>query len=201
MKSKITLPQQYEGMQKDIVQSVTLQSADEARACYQRAKAKLLNVNNWGEVAGIGSASFQLISDLGEAAHREAAYGDYIRIDIPGLKSKTGEGYDWVLIEKIEEAYDKMKDLEGIVIQVRPTHQPFDDIESTAHFFDSDSTSSFLIEREGCTVTASEHGRNEIVNTENKNFLDKIRNFFVALGAMIGLSDIQWKKLVKGFLE
>jgi hypothetical protein len=201
MKHKLTLPVQYEGIKKDVAHARSYSTLAEAETCFTKAKNKLLNVNQWGDVADIGSASFQLTSDTGQAINGVAQVGNYIKIDIPAPKLSHSKGYDWVVIETIEEAKDSIKDSEGIMIVVRPTHQPFDDIHATTHFFDSDATSSFLIEREGTLVTASEHARNEIPNSENENLADKIRNIFVAVAAVLGLSDVQWKKLVRGLLD
>ena len=50
-------------------------------------------------------------------------------------------------------------------------------------------------------MLATYSGRNEVPNTEADNLLDKARNAVVAIGAMIGLSELQWEKLVKGLVR
>jgi len=41
-------------------------------------------------------------------------------------------------------------------------------------------------------------GRNEIINVDNENFSDNVRNYLVGLAAKIGASYPQWKSLIKG---
>ena len=201
MIKELTLPTQYEGVKKDVFHSRAFKNKAEAQACYQQAKARLLDINNWGEISGMGSADFQLTNDLGTSIKGNATIGNYIKINIPAPKLQESKGCDWVIIEKVDEAANPNNDSEEIIVTVRPTQQPFDDANATTHFFDSDTTSSFLIKRMGKTVTASEHGRNEIVNLKTNNVIDKVRNFFVAIGALLGLSDVQWKKLLIGLLK
>ncbi|MBC8052817.1 MAG: hypothetical protein H7Y13_07110 [Sphingobacteriaceae bacterium] len=70
-----------------------------------------------------------------------------------------------------------------------------------AHFFKDDASSTFLVQRNGLTVKAEVHGRNEQANTNTEKFIDKARNILVAAGAMLGFSDFQWKSLVKGLIR
>ena len=86
-------------------------------------------------------------------------------------------------------------------MRVRPASNPKKNESVVAHFLKSEATSSFTIRRYGNVVTASVHGRNEVSNTETDNLFDKARNTMVALGAFIGLSKVQWRRLVKGLLE
>ena len=68
-------------------------------------------------------------------------------------------------------------------------------------FFKEDATSTFIVERDGNNLRAAVHGRNELPNTKADKPLDKARNAIVGLGAMLGLSNPQWKSLVKGILD
>jgi hypothetical protein len=63
------------------------------------------------------------------------------------------------------------------------------------------ATSSYIIERNGDIVTARYHGRNEISNIATASTLDNIRNATIAVGASIGLSEVQWSALLKGLLS
>ncbi|MEO5674592.1 MAG: hypothetical protein ABIQ74_08090 [Chitinophagales bacterium] len=125
--------------------------------------------------------------------------GNYIRIELPAPESKEGHGYEWVKIELIDsettEEYDRYS------IKVRPASNPQNSYKATAHFYTDDATSSFIIERTGNKVTASEYGRNELPNTETRSPKSKLRNLVVAIGAQMGLAHIQWKKLLKGILS
>jgi hypothetical protein len=60
----------------------------------------------------------------------------------------------------------------------RPSGAP-----GTAHFFTSDATSTYIIQRDGLTVRALYHGRNEVPNTAAPKVTDKVRNALVAAGA------------------
>jgi hypothetical protein len=70
-----------------------------------------------------------------------------------------------------------------------------------AHFFDEQSSSSFVVKREGKKITGGIYGRNEKPNTDTEKLVDKIRNIAVAGGAISGLSKLQWKSLVNGLVK
>ena len=84
---------------------------------------------------------------------------------------------------------------------VRPVASPLDPEKGTAHFFQSDATSTFRVFRRGRTVTAGVYGRNEIPNVKSPDLLDKVRNVTIAIGSFAGASRIQWESLVHGILE
>jgi len=131
-----------------------------------------------------------------------AQVGDYFKIDILGPGSESGDGYDWVQIEAIEDHSNASVKKESFGIRVRPAPNPEKDSndKETAHFFKDEATSNFIIERNGRTVSAEVHGRNEKPNTTAHKSLDKIRNTVIGSSAILGLSHIQWKKLVKGII-
>lgn len=58
-------------------------------------------------MAGTLSANFQLTDPKGEIADRMVQKDDYFRIDIAGLGSKSGEGYDWAHVEDVNEVHSK----------------------------------------------------------------------------------------------
>lgn len=191
------IPPQIVGSAVDAVEKRKFKTETEAQALFEKASKRLLSVNDWGKYAGI--SSFQLMDAHGIRADRVAESGDFIRIDIPGPGTHVGMGYDWVRIEDIQFLSDGDQKL--WYINVRPCHHPMDKDGPTAHFFKDTATSTFVIRKSGLVVTAEEHGRNEVANTDEGNFLDKSRNFFVGIAAKIGLSYPQWKSLVKGLLE
>ena len=46
------------------------------------------------------------------------------------------------------------------------------------------------------------NGRNEVPNTkEAQTLLARLRNAIVALGAIVGIANLQWSSLAKGLLE
>jgi hypothetical protein len=150
------------------------------------------NPSIWHELAGWASASFILLDAAAEAVKRLAAQGDYLRIDLPDPGPGEGGGYDWVKVEKMEEYIDSSDEREWTGMKVRPCGSPTSSSAGTAHFFTSDASSTYIIERNGVKVTAFYHGRNEVPNTSTGKWTENVRNSLVAAGAVIGLSEAQW---------
>lgn len=198
---KPLVPKQVKGAKSDTSHSVDFKGREEALEFFEVAKNRLLDVSNWHKLAGMGTASFALTDGVGNIVRRVAGEGDHLRIDIPGPGSKTGDGYDWVKIERIEHKNDAANDNEEISMRARPASNPNDSAEETAHFFKDDASSTFMVLREKNIVKAEIHGRNELPNVEQETRLDSIRNVFTALLAVLGFSKFQWKKLVKGIVS
>lgn len=193
------VPDQQQGAQKDIIHKVQAIDQNDARRLFLAARNRLVDVNHWNEYSALGH--FQLVDGDGNDAFRTAEIGDYFRIDIKAPGPVAGNGYDWVKIEAIADHSDVEGFEEYMAMRVRPARNPLDEKkEDTAHFFSDESTSTFLVKREGTVVTASVFGRNEIPNTDTSNLIDKLRNQVVAASAIAGLSNIQWRSLVVGLL-
>jgi len=188
------IPENETGVQTNTESSVEFSDEAKAKEFYEVVKNRLLQVNQWQELAGPLSAEFQLTDESGRPVSRWAQAGDHIRIDIPGPRSVRGDGNDWVQIEEINEAKD------CVSIHVRPAPNPLDENEEVAHFFSDEASSSFIVKRESNKVTAGVYGRNEKPNTDAKGLIDKLRNTIVAAGAITGFSKMQWKKLVEGMV-
>ncbi|MBD0285472.1 MAG: hypothetical protein ICV79_08620 [Flavisolibacter sp.] len=197
--SEDLIPEQHSGAKSNTEAIETMPSEEEAKRFFKQVKRRLLNVNNWHEVAGAGTADFQLTDSNGKEVSRTAQIGDYFKIDIPAPGTATGEGHDWVQIEAIEEVENERE--ESLVIQVRPATNPNNDRNDVAHFFSDEATSSFVVRREGTTVTAGVYGRNEKPNTKAEKVADKIRNTAIATGAISGFAKLHWKQLVNGVLK
>ena len=176
-----------------------LDNVQEALALYTIARERLLYVHNWGKITGKLSADFQLTDDKGNEADRFAQPGDHFRIDITGPGSSAGEGYDWARVEDIKEVHED--DVDSIAILVRPAANPQTSNDNVAHFYSDQSTSTFVVTREGTTVTASVYDRNIEPNQETTSVIDKARNTVVGLGAKHGLSKLQWKALAEAFIK
>src|SRR5437764_8035780 len=97
------VPSQYTGKDTEAEASTELQNDADAMNFYHIAKKRLLQVNQWHQLAGLISAKFQLTDENGAEIDQEAQQGNYIRVDVPGPGSKEGNGYDWVLIEELRE--------------------------------------------------------------------------------------------------
>lgn len=195
------IPEQREGNRSDVEQHLEASTPRQAHSMFVEAARRLLNINNWKDISGPLSASFQLTDEHGSPLNSVAKPGDYIKIDIPGPGTATGRGYDWVRIESIDDKPNPAGDHELLVIQVRPVPSPINDERDVAHFFDNNATSTFMVERNGLRVTASEHGRNEIPNKDVERTTDKLRNTMVANAATSGLSSLQWNWLVQGVVK
>lgn len=198
---KPTVPPQVEGAKKDIEHTVTTADENDARKLFMMARNRLMDVNHWDEYTGALSAKFHLTDPAGKEVERTAKTNDYFKIDLPGPGSAEGKGYDWVRIETIDDRPNPNASKESIAMRVRPSPSPQTEGENVAHFFKDISTSSFVLEREGNRVTAAVYGRNETPNTDTSNVVDKVRNTIVGSTAIAGLSNIQWKNLVKGLIE
>ncbi len=196
---KEIIPENTKGAQTDTSYTQEYETFKDAVAAYQASTQRLLNITEWHSYAGTGTAEFQLTDKNGKEVNRLAEEGDHFQIDIPGPGSKSGDGYDWVQIESITSETEN--NTEFTAIKVRPATSPQNSKQDIAHFFNDDASSTFLVKREGKTLSAEVHGRNEHANTETESLIDKTRNVIVAAGAMIGLSDVQWKSLVKGLIK
>jgi len=193
------VPEQQEGNASDTDAKSKFESAEAAKQFFEVAKQRLLNVNEWQKWAGAATAHFQLTDEKGNHVNRTVQERDYFKIDIPGPGPVTGDGFDWVRVEKIEETYSD--DGEQIAIQVLPASNPNNDRNDVAHFFSESASSSFIVKRDGKKVIAAVHGRNEKPNIKAETLADKARNAAVATGAVAAFSKLQWKNLVKGLVK
>lgn len=194
------IPQQHTGAQSDTFHALTTRTEAEATQLFEKACRNLLNVNKWQQLAGSLSASFELTDEHGKKVYRAAQKGDYFRINLPAPGNESGHGYDWVQVEKIEKKLTEGHE-QAVIMQVRPAQHPAENHPESSHFFTSDATSSFCVERKNNTVSAAVHGRNEKPNTHSGSWLNKIRNAVIGFLAMLGMNKPQWKALVKGILE
>jgi hypothetical protein len=196
---KNQIPEQHTGGQLDTQAKAEFPSSESAKEFYKIAKWRLLNPSKWAEICEIPLSTFTLTDHEGNPVNREAWQGDYLKIDIPGPGTHSGEGFDWVRIEKIDEEFSF--DSEISTLQVRPAANPTSKDTSTAHFFTAMATSTFQVKRIRNIVYAEEHGRNEVPNTDTSYTGDNIRNTLIGWTAKIGLSYPQWKSLVKGIAD
>ena len=193
------IPAQYTGTEINAERTVTCSTADEAKLVFETARQRLQNVNQWHEVAGQLSAKFQLFNDQVEEVDREVQKGDYFQVDIPGPGSTTGKGYDWVQVEDLAEEHDNNSSL--LAFRVRPTSNPTTNADKAAHFFSSESTSTFLVKRENEKVTVGIYDRNAKPNTETENLIDKTRNLAVATSGILGVTKLHWQHLADRILD
>jgi len=201
MRPDSEIPKQLQGESSDIEDHVETSTPRQAHSTFVDASRRLLNINQWQELSGPLSAVFHLTDEHGLEVDRVARAGDYLRINIPGPGTTTGEGYDWVRIESIDGKPDPAGDHESLIVRVRPAPSPVNAEPDVAHFFDDAATSTFMIERYGLRVVASVHGRNELPNKNVERTTDKLRNTVVANAATSGMAAYQWGLLTKGILK
>ncbi len=193
------VPTQHTGEELEAEASVELDDENEAKKFYLLSKGRLLNVNNWHKLAGIISASFQLTDASGKEIDRQMQKGDYLKIDIPGPGSNEGDGYDWVCIEELKEVSDE--NIQSIGFRVRPAKNPTYEKNETAHFYSDESSSNFIVTREGKKITAQIIDRNIKPNVHAQSLTDKIRDTAVGMSAIGMFSKIQWQNLAMGIVE
>lgn len=194
-------PQQYIGKQLDLQAETSLDDVKESKEFFNIVKKRLLRSFEWYDIAKIPAATFVLTDHRGRELLREMRENDLIRIDIPGPGNSSGNGFDWVKVEKITGEKNEEKDEEFCSITLRPTSNPEEDNDEIAHFFKSMATSTLLVKRQNITVSAEYHGRNELINEDTDNLTDKLRNIIVGLAAKLGLSFSQWKSLIEGLVD
>jgi hypothetical protein len=193
------IPEQQTGGESNTMAEVVLNNEQEANHFFSVACQRLMNVNEWHDLAGAASANFILCDAIGNEMKRTAQKGDFIKIDIPGPGTVSGEGYDWVQIEAIEKVQNPEE--ESLLMRVRPASNPLNEKGDTAHFFTEEATSNFVVRRQGLTIKAEVHGRNEKPNISAETVVDKARNAAVATGAITVFSKLQWKSLVNGLVQ
>lgn len=195
------IPPQRKGIKTDTVSSIKHISEKKAIEHFLVVKARLLNISEWDKVSGKVSAMFKLTDATGNPVKRKPIPGDHIRIDLPAPKTDDGEGYEWVVIEQVDDQSNATTDEEYLSIRVHPANSPLNDKKAVAHFFEPQTSSTFIVKRNKSNVQAEVHGRNEMPNTHTDSLWGRIRNLFVALGAMLGMSKVQWKSLVEGLIK
>ena len=193
------IPEQQSGAESNTESFIEMESEDAAVRAFAALKERLLNVNDWHELAGKLTADFQLTNENGEEVNRKVEKGDHFKIDVPAPGPVTGDGYDWVQVEEIEEV--KENGSETLAILVRPATNPNNDHSDVAHFFAVDATSCIMVKRERKKLSAAVYGRNEKPNTTADSIVDKARNVAVATGAVAGAAKLQWKSLVDGLVK
>lgn len=195
------IPAQDEGKALEARSRQEFPDTDAAKMAFLEARENLLDVNRWAESSGGVSATFQLVNPDGYLVDGAAEKGQIIRIDIPGPGTEAGGGYDWAVIDEMEEG--STDELDYLAFRVRPTKNPAkNDGEEVDHFFSETSTGTFVLYRRMNEVICTVYDRNLKANTETEgSFIDKIRNSFVGNTAASGMSGVQWQKLTDSLLS
>ncbi|RYG04356.1 MAG: hypothetical protein EOO02_06310 [Chitinophagaceae bacterium] len=190
------VPESSKGKEVTLTESIREGDTQLAEQKFRRAVEILLRPGKWNDVAGGARFSISHNPDQ-ESIVKE---NDFIRINIPGPGPANGEGYDWVMVEKIiDQTNDEQFPAVGLLLKASP--DPDTDDKAPAHFFGEGASSTIIIFRESDTITAKYFGRNEAPNVHTDSVITNIRNTVVAAGAMFGLSELQWSSLLKGLIK
>jgi hypothetical protein len=161
---------------------------------FERLRPELFRVREWNEKSTL--TSFELFDEKGDLSERQnAIVGDFIRLSMVG----TGKN-DWVkVIEIIDEAGEA-------ILTIKPSYDPTEneaDKNRTSHFFTSDSTNSFCLEKSNAVVSFYVIGLSEKTNTEETgSFVEKARNVAVSkIGPYFGIQKGEWKTFCASFLR
>ena len=192
-------PTQKGGGRSDTYSSVTLADIALADAHYELAKTRLININEWQQIAGKRSAAFKLFDAHGQPKEGNICLHDHFRIDVPGPGPTAGDGFEWVqVVEMYEQNTGVQKTFQ---MTVQPVPSPLNQKEAVAHFFSDDASSTFIVAQHVKNVVAEVHGRNEMPNTESANIIDKVRNTVIASFGILGFSKMQWKQLTEAIIR
>ncbi|MBE9464265.1 hypothetical protein ACFP1I_06275 [Dyadobacter subterraneus] len=194
-----TIPDQEDGSKINVESNIDLKDVELAKSIFDIAKSRLIDVNNWQNLAGKFLAAFQLTDSSGNPTDSPVQEGMYFRIDIPGPGSKAGDGYDWVKVEKID--FYRSENIESIGIRVRPAANPSSSNENVAHFYSQEATSTFTVTRELTKITAAVYDRNTKTNQDTNQLSDQLRNAIVGMSGIISFSRIQWKSLTDAIIK
>ncbi|ASK32503.1 hypothetical protein CEY12_21515 [Chryseobacterium sp. T16E-39] len=193
------VPDQEKGGSHDTESHRQFDDSASASKNFEILKQRFFSINSWKKYTGENSADFRLYDSAGKAVKRSPEIGDFIRIDIPGPGEIEAKGYDWV--EVVNWSHQLSELSEYFIMTCRPSKIPGNkNNDHIAHFYSEQSTSTFIISKENNELTAGIYGRNEVPNSDAE-LMDKIRNVFIAVGGMIGISKIQWKALADGLLD
>ena len=195
------LPPQEAGRQTDFVHEQKYDTLEAAHKAFRAAAGRMLSVNNWHEYSGEASARFTLCNNQGTEVQVMAEEGFFISVDLPGPGPHAGDGLEWVMIEKLVSEGSAHTAEEYVLMTVRPVPDPRKVTTGIAHFYKEASTSTFIVRRDGMNLSAGAHGRNETPNNDEVALYDKVRNTAIALMARVGLSGMQWQKLVNGLID
>lgn len=195
-----TIPEQLKGGCHDIVSMQCANTVDIAKLYYEELQRRLIAVNEWHSFSEKNKAKFVLINPITNQATDKLEIGNLIRIDIPGPGSPSGSGFDWTEITNIEIG-NEGQEFPYFSFTVKPCPAPNTTDKTVAHFYDEESTNTFIVRRVGTCIYAEVHGRNQIENTSDAPLLDILRNKAVAIGSKFGIGSLNWMGFTSALLE
>jgi hypothetical protein len=187
VKKEAEVLQGKDAKDKQYVQENTFPDEAAAVAAFERSREKLFAVDKWSRLPGINS-TFELYDAAGRKSQApKPAQGDFMKVILPGLPLEN-----WVQVISIREEDQRAE------FRVRPCPSPETPAEDNEvrHFFTSEATSTFRVEREGATLRGSEIGENEKPNNQEEASASRtVVNTLVAEGGWAGFQALQWDKV------
>ncbi|RXJ44350.1 hypothetical protein [Gelidibacter gilvus] len=194
------IPEQLKGGSHDIVSMHCANTVDKAQDNYEELQRRLTAVNEWHTFSEKIKAEFVLVDPINDQSTDELKVGNLIRIDIPGPGSPSGSGYDWTEITNVETG-NEGHEFPFFSFTVKPCPAPDTNDDTVAHFYNKESTNTFIVRRIGTCIYVEVHGRNQIENTSDAPLLDIVRNKAVAIGSKFGIGSLNWTGFTSGLLE
>jgi hypothetical protein len=175
-----------EAKDKEYSQENTFPDEAAAAEAFERAREKLFAVDKWSDLPGI-SATFALYDADGRKSQApKPREGDYIKVILPGLPLEN-----WVQVVGLREE----QALASFTVRPSPAPAAKQDAE-VRHFFTSEATSTFQVERSGLTLRGREIGKNEKPNNQQEASATRaVVNTLVAEGGWAGFQKVQWDKV------
>ena len=194
------IPIQLKGGSHDIVSMQCADTIDSAINDFEKLLLRLKAVNEWDSLSPKIKAEFFLIDSETAQTTTELKVGHLIKIDIPGPGSPSGSGYDWTEITDIQNGMEH-QETPFFAFTIRPCPAPDSDKDTVAHFYNKESTNTFIVRRIGTCIYVEIHGRNQIENTSDAPLLDIVRNKAVAIGSKFGIGSLNWIGFASALLE
>ncbi|MET0242005.1 MAG: hypothetical protein ABW174_00995, partial [Flavitalea sp.] len=148
------VPGNFKGKEVTLSESIGDEELQIAKDNFRQAVNTLLRPGKWNDIAG--GAKFSI---RGDNKSEEVIYEkDFIRIYIPGPGPSNGDGYDWVIVEKI---IDQSEDEEfpAVGLLLKASADPDSTNNQSAHFFAEGASSTIVIFRESNKIIAQYFGR------------------------------------------
>ena len=194
------IPRQLKGGCHDIVSMHCANTIDIAKDQFEQLQERLQSVNLWDTYSNKVKTKFVLFDPIKNQPTQELKIGNFIKIDIPGPGNPSGSGFDWTEIIDIQIGKES-EDHPFFAFTIKPCPAPDSNDETVAHFYNEESSNTFVVRKMGTCIYVEIHGRNQIENTSDAPLLDILRNKAVALGSKYGIGNLNWIGFASALLE
>jgi hypothetical protein len=166
---------------------------------FERAKTKLMDVNNWDRLCGNDSAIFKLTDERGNLLETASpGIGDLVRIELPHSTDERPQ-YNWLRVEEFESGRDLLKDEDIFEFKLKQLPEPLAKENAKTNSHEPTKRLVFLLRRVASRVILIEAGGSSILQAATETF--KWKNLVNIFSTLFGMPDRQWKRLIKGVLQ